>query len=87
MLSKKKQCPNVRVSKFWSRTGKIAQTDPHSFVCRTNAREQPRNEINVSNFSFNLLKLCVLCAAEGSLSQNQGEHFCTFLLLCKLEDS
>lgn len=87
MLSKEKECPNVRESKFWSRIGKIAQTDPQSFVCRTKARKQPCNEMNVSNFRLNLLILCFLSAAEGRLGQNQGEHFCTFLLLCELEDS
>ena len=69
MLSKEKECTNGRESKFWSRVGKIAQTDPHSFVCRTNARKQPCNEINVSNFRFNLLILCFLCAAEGTLGK------------------
>lgn len=40
----------MREFKFWSGTGKIAQIDPHSFVCWTNVRKQPCIEINVSDF-------------------------------------
>lgn len=50
-----------------------------------NARKQPHNEINVSNFRCNLLILCFLCTAEGRLGQNQGEHLFTFLLVYELE--